>query len=87
MRGRRGALPVQKRIVLERAGIVNPESIEDYILYDGFQALGKALTQMTPAEVIAEVDKSGLAGARRRRFSHRAEVEVRRQHAGIIPST
>jgi NADP-reducing hydrogenase subunit HndC len=62
MRGRRGALPVQKRIVLERAGIVNPERIEDYILYDGFQALGKALTQMTPAEVIAEVDKSGLQG-------------------------
>jgi NADP-reducing hydrogenase subunit HndC len=62
MRARRGALPVQKRIVLERAGIVDPESIEDYILYDGFQALGKALTQMTPAEVIAEVDKSGLQG-------------------------
>ncbi len=61
-RGRRGALPVQNRIVLERAGIVNPESIEDYILYDGFQALGKALTQMTPADVIAEVDKSGLQG-------------------------
>lgn len=62
MRGRRGSLPVQQRIVLERAGIVNPESIEDYILHDGFQALGKALTQMTPAEVIAEVDKSGLQG-------------------------
>jgi len=62
MRARRGALPVQKRIVLERAGIVDPESIEDYILYDGFQALGKALTQMTPSEVIAEVEKSGLQG-------------------------
>jgi NADH:ubiquinone oxidoreductase subunit F (NADH-binding)/(2Fe-2S) ferredoxin len=62
MRSRRGTLPVQKRIVLERAGIVNPESIEDYILYDGYQALGKALTQMTPAEVIAEVEKSGLQG-------------------------
>src|SRR5512141_1017578 len=61
-RGRKGALPVQKRIVLERAGIVDPESLEDYILYDGFQALGKALTQMTPAEVIAEIDKSGLQG-------------------------
>jgi len=62
MRDRRGALPVQKRIVLERAGIVDPGSIEDYILYDGFQALGKALTQMTPTEVITEVDKSGLQG-------------------------
>ncbi len=61
-RQRRGALPVQRRIVLERAGLVNPESIEDYILHDGFQALGKALTHMTPTEVIAEVDKSGLQG-------------------------
>src|SRR5512142_2327096 len=61
-RGRRGALPVQRRIVLERAGVVDPESIEDYIIHDGFAALGKALTQMTPAEVIAEVDKSGLQG-------------------------
>ncbi|HUH98022.1 MAG TPA: NADH-quinone oxidoreductase subunit NuoF [Anaerolineales bacterium] len=62
MRRRRGAMPVQKRVVLERAGIVDPESIEDYIVYDGFQALGKALTQMTPSQVIAEVDKSGLQG-------------------------
>jgi NADH:ubiquinone oxidoreductase subunit F (NADH-binding)/(2Fe-2S) ferredoxin len=61
-RERRGALPVQRRVVLERAGIINPESIDDYILHDGFQALGKALTQMTPSEVIAEVDKSGLQG-------------------------
>jgi NADP-reducing hydrogenase subunit HndC len=62
MRGRRGALPVEKRIVLERVGLVDPGSIEDYIAYDGFQALGKALTQMTPAEVIAEIEKSGLQG-------------------------
>jgi NADP-reducing hydrogenase subunit HndC len=41
---------------------VDPASLEDYVLYDGFQALGKALTQMTPAEVIAEVEKSGLQG-------------------------
>ncbi len=61
-RARRGALPVQRRIVLERAGIVDPASIEDYIIHDGFLALGKALTQMKPAEVIAEVDKSGLQG-------------------------
>ncbi len=59
---RKGALPAQKRIVLERAGIVDPESLEDYVSYDGYQALGKALTQMTPGEVIAEVDKSGLQG-------------------------
>jgi NADP-reducing hydrogenase subunit HndC len=62
MRSRRGALPVQQRIVLERVGVVNPESIEDYILYDGYQALGKALTQMKPAEVISQVENSGLQG-------------------------
>jgi NADP-reducing hydrogenase subunit HndC len=62
MRGRRGALPVQQRIVLERVGVVNPESIEDYILYDGYQALGKALTGMKPAEVISQVENSGLQG-------------------------
>jgi NADP-reducing hydrogenase subunit HndC len=59
---RKGALPAQKRIVLERAGVVDPESLDDYILYDGYKALGKALTQMTPGEVINEVDKSGLQG-------------------------
>src|SRR5574338_401376 len=49
MRTRRGALPIQKRVVLERAGIVDPCSLEDYVIYQGYQALGKALTQMTPA--------------------------------------
>ncbi len=61
-RERRGALPVQQRIVLERAGIVDAESIDEYILYNGFRALGKALKEMSPADVIAEVDKSGLQG-------------------------
>jgi NADP-reducing hydrogenase subunit HndC len=59
---RKGTLPAQKRIVMERAGIVDPDSLEDYILYDGYKALGKALTQMTPAEVIKEIDQSGLQG-------------------------
>jgi len=62
MRGRRGALPVQSGLCLERVGVVNPESIEDYILYDGYQALAKALTHMKPAEVISQVEKSGLQG-------------------------
>jgi NADP-reducing hydrogenase subunit HndC len=59
---RQGMLPAQKRIVLERVGLVDPESLEDFIMYDGYQALGKALTKMSPAEVIAEVEKSGLQG-------------------------
>ncbi len=62
LRARYGALPVQQRIVLGRVGQVNPESLDDYILHDGYLALGKAVTQMTPQEVIAEVEKSGLQG-------------------------
>lgn len=62
MRTRYGALPAQQRIVLERAGKIDPESLDDYLLHGGFQALGKALTKMTPEQVISEVEKSGLQG-------------------------
>jgi NADP-reducing hydrogenase subunit HndC len=59
---RRGTLPAEQRILLERAGIIDPNSIDDYIIHDGYQALGKALTEKTPADVIAEIDKAGLRG-------------------------
>ena len=59
---RQGTLPAERRIVLARAGLIDPEEIEDYLLHDGYEALGKALTQMTPAQVIDEVSKSGLRG-------------------------
>jgi NADP-reducing hydrogenase subunit HndC len=62
LRNRMGALPVQRRIVLERAGVINPESLDEYILNDGYLALGAALTQMTPEKIIEEVEKSGLQG-------------------------
>ncbi len=62
LRARKGTLPAEKRVVLRRAGRIDPESIDDYIINDGYLALGKALTKMTPAEVIAEIDKSGLQG-------------------------
>jgi NADP-reducing hydrogenase subunit HndC len=62
LRTRLGALPVQQRIVLGRAGVVDPESLDDYLIHDGYLGLGKALTEMKPEEVIAEVDKSGLQG-------------------------
>ena len=51
---RKGTLPAEQRIVLERAGLIDPDSIEDYIVHDGYAALGKALTEMTPAQVIDE---------------------------------
>ena len=59
---RAGTLPAQQRIVLERAGIIEPESIEDYIGHDGYMALGKVLSEMQPADVLNEVKNSGLRG-------------------------
>jgi NADP-reducing hydrogenase subunit HndC len=59
---RRGTLPAEQRIVLARAGLIDPENVEDYIVHDGYEALAKALTEMTPAEVINEIGKSGLKG-------------------------
>ncbi|AXA36686.1 MAG: NADH-quinone oxidoreductase subunit NuoF [Candidatus Hydrogenedentota bacterium] len=52
----------QKRIVLENAGRINPESFEDYVAVGGYGALYKAITEMTPSEVIQEVTTSGLRG-------------------------
>lgn len=52
----------QTRIVLENCGSIDAESIDEYIAIGGFSALAKALTEMTPEEVVDEVDKSGLRG-------------------------
>ena len=62
LRSRMGVLPVQQRIVLGRVGIIDPESLDDYLINDGYSSLGKALTEMTSEQVISEVDKSGLQG-------------------------
>ena len=52
----------QQRIALRNCGLINPEDIEEYIAMRGYEALGKALTSMTPQQVIDEVSKSGLRG-------------------------
>jgi len=52
----------QFRIVLRNCGAINPESTEEYIARDGYLALEKVLTSMTPDDVIAELKKSGLRG-------------------------
>ena len=52
----------QKRVALRNCGLIDPESIEEYIAVDGYAALGKALTEMKPADVIEEIKKSGLRG-------------------------
>ncbi len=59
---RKGTLPAEQRIVLERAGIIDPDSIEDYIIHDGYQALVRVITEMTPEEVFSTLEKSGLRG-------------------------
>jgi NADH-quinone oxidoreductase F subunit len=51
-----------ERVVLKNCGVINPESIEEYIARDGYEAVGKALTAMTPDEVISVVKESGLRG-------------------------
>ena len=52
----------QRLIVLRNRGRIDPEKIEEYIAYDGYEAMAKALTAMTPAEIIAEVTAAGLRG-------------------------
>ncbi|MDR1754244.1 MAG: NADH-quinone oxidoreductase subunit NuoF [Eubacterium sp.] len=52
----------QLRIALRNCGVINPEEIDEYIGVDGYQALGKALTEMTPEEVIQTILDSGLRG-------------------------
>jgi len=52
----------QHRIVLSNCGYINPDNIDEYISRDGYQALGKCLTEMSPDQVIDEMKKSGLRG-------------------------
>lgn len=52
----------QIRIALRNCGFINPENIEEYIGRDGYQALGKCLTELTPVETINEIKESGLRG-------------------------
>ena len=52
----------QKRVALRNCGVINPESIDEYIAMDGYAALGKVLTEMTPEEVIQVMKDSGLRG-------------------------
>ena len=52
----------QKRVALRNCGVINPENIDEYIAVDGYQALGKVLTEMTPEQVIDTILASGLRG-------------------------
>ena len=52
----------QTRIALRHCGLIDPNSLEDYIANDGYEGLKKVLTTMTPEQVIEEIKISGLAG-------------------------
>lgn len=52
----------QERRILHNCGVINPESVEDYLEQDGFRAIQKALQEMTPVKVIQEIQNSGLRG-------------------------
>ena len=66
----------QMRVALKNCGVIDPENINEYIAYDGYAALGKVLTEMTPEEVIKTVKDSGLRGRGGGRLPHRSEVEA-----------
>ena len=52
----------QVRVALRNCGVINPESIDEYIAFDGYQALAKCLTEYTPDQVIQVITDSGLRG-------------------------
>jgi len=52
----------QKRVALRNCGVIDPENIDEYIAFDGYRALGKAVTEMTREQVIDEIISSGLRG-------------------------
>ena len=52
----------QKRVALRNCGVINPENIDEYIAYDGYEALAKCLMEYKPEEVIQIVKDSGLRG-------------------------
>ncbi|HXW01344.1 MAG TPA: SLBB domain-containing protein, partial [Anaerolineae bacterium] len=54
--------PKEVRVVLRNCGQIDPENIEDYLAEDGYQALGKVLSEMSPEQVIEEIIASGLRG-------------------------
>ncbi len=61
LQARKGTLPAENRVVLKNVGIIDPDSIDDYVVQDGYQALGLALNKK-PEEVLKTVSDSGLQG-------------------------
>jgi NADP-reducing hydrogenase subunit HndC len=72
----------QIRIALRNCGSIDPESIEEYIAHDGYSALSKVLTSMTPAETVEVVKKSGLRGRGGAGFPTGLKWEITAQSPG-----
>ncbi|MBE0643305.1 MAG: NADH-quinone oxidoreductase subunit NuoF [Bacteroidetes bacterium] len=72
----------QVRIVLRNSGVIDPGSIEEYIARDGYKAVRKVLTEMTPETVIGEVLASGLRGRGGGGFPTGKKWEFTRASAG-----
>ncbi|MDP2982766.1 MAG: NADH-quinone oxidoreductase subunit NuoF [Candidatus Latescibacter sp.] len=82
----------QRLIALKNRGLIDPENIDEYIANDGYKALVKVLTSMTPDQVIEEIKKSGLRGRGGAGFPTgekwsicRAEVLKRREKSPEAP--
>jgi len=72
----------QVRIALRNCGVIDPENIGEYVARDGYAALGKVLTGMTPEEVIDIIKKSGLRGRGGAGFPTGTKWEITRQSPG-----
>ena len=78
----------QRLVVLRNRGLIDPEKIDDYIAVDGYTALAKALTEMTPEGIINEVKKSGIRGRGGGGFPAGVKWESARdagKHRGVEP--
>jgi len=72
----------QQLIALQNRGLIDPENIDEYIARDGYKALAKALTTMTPGEVVEEIKQSGLRGRGGAGFPTGKKWEICRSAAG-----
>ncbi len=74
----------QKRIVFENNGFIDPTEIKDYIALGGYEALSKALFEMTSEEVIEEIKKSGLRGRGGAGFLTGVKWEICRSYSSLV---
>jgi NADP-reducing hydrogenase subunit HndC len=72
----------QLRIALRNCGVIDPENVEEYIARDGYTALGKVITSMTPEETINIIKQSGLRGRGGAGFPTGLKWEITRQSPG-----